>query len=64
MEFVLLFENDLKALTDYLSESKEKLQLSRELGGERCEVAWEMLTEVEREWEEMYVCMYSGRGWY
>ena len=48
IEFVLLFETDVKLLTDFLSESKEKLQLSREMGGEHLEDAWDVLTEVQK----------------
>ena len=51
MEFVLLFEGDLKLLNEFLADSKEKLQLSREMGREHLEDAWEMLTEVARERE-------------
>ena len=46
MEFVLLFESDLKLLTEFLADAKEKLQLSREMGGERLDEAWDVLTEV------------------
>ena len=46
MEFVLLFEDDLKVLNKFLSISKERLQLSREMGGQRLEEAWKMMTEV------------------
>ena len=46
MEFVLLFESDLKLLTEFLADAKEKLQLSREMGGERLDEAWNVLTEV------------------
>ena len=48
MEFVLLFEDEMKVLTDFLSESKDRLQLSREIGGQRSEEAWEILTEVRQ----------------
>ena len=46
MEFVLLFEKDLKILNQFLSVSKERLQLSREMGGQHSEEAWKILTEV------------------
>ena len=46
MEFVLLFESELKVLNDVLANSKERLQRSRELGAQDSEEAWGMLTEV------------------